>query len=90
MTSLKSTKKRRPQLHAHDMRGLVAFCFYPLEEMIINKSFFPSIFKVHTVFTPISRPDKHVEQLKIYLKPLVKKLFFHTLVAKSYLTFKDH
>ena len=46
MTSLKSVKKRRQQLHAHDVRGLVASCFYPLEESIVEKSYFPSFFKV--------------------------------------------
>ena len=78
MTSLKSVRKRRQQLHAGDVRGLFAFCFYPLEEKIVNKSCFPSIFKVQT---PISRPDKHAELLKIYFKPLVKKLNFSTVVA---------
>ena len=72
MMSLKSAKKRHQQLHMHDLRGLVAFCFYPLEEKIVNKSCFPSIFKVQTVFTPVSRPDKHAELLEIYFKPLVK------------------
>ena len=72
MTSVKSVKKRRQQLHAHDVRGLVAFCFYPLEEKIVNKSFFPSIFEVQSVFTPDTRPDKHAELLKFYFKPLVK------------------
>ena len=52
MTSLKSVRKRRQQLHARDVRGLVAFCFCPLEEKIVNKSCFPFIFKVQTVFTP--------------------------------------
>ena len=70
------------------MRGLVAFCFCPLEEKIVNKSCFPSNFKVQTAFTPISRPDKHAELLKIYFKPLVKKLKFSTLDAKSDLRFK--
>ena len=63
MTSLKSAKKRRQQLHARDVRGLVAFCFYPLEEKMVNTSCFPSIFHVQTVFTPISKPDKHAELL---------------------------
>ena len=90
MTSLKSVKKRRQQLHARDVRGLAAFCFCPLEEQIVNKSCFPSTFKVQTMFTPISRPDKHADLLKIYFKPLVKKLFFSTLVAKADLRFKIH
>ena len=72
MTSLKSVKKRRQQLHARDVRGLVAF-FCPLEEKIVNKSCLPSTFEVQTVFTPISRPNKHAEFLKINFKPLVKK-----------------
>ena len=41
------------------------------------------------MFTPISRPDKHAELLKIFFKPLIKKLQFPTLVAKSDLTFTD-
>ena len=80
MTSLKSVRKRRQQLYARDVRGLVANCFCPPEVKIVNKSCFPSIFKMRTVFTPISRPDKHAELLKIYFKPLVKKLKFSTLV----------
>ena len=42
------------------------------------------------MFTPISRPDKHAELLKIYLKLLVKRLKISTLVAKSNLRFKVH
>ena len=38
MASLKSVRKRRQLLHARDVRGLVAFCFCPLEEEIVNKS----------------------------------------------------
>ena len=83
MTSLKSVKKRCQQLHAHNVRGLVLLCFYPLDEKIVNKSCFPSIFKVQTAFTLISRPDKHAELLKNNFKPPVKKLKFSTLVAKS-------
>ena len=49
---------------------------------MVNKSCFPSIFQVQTMFTPISRPDKHAE--------LVKKLIFSTLVAESDLRFKVH
>ena len=55
---------------------------------MVNKSCFPSIFQVQTLFTPISRPDKYAELLKIYFKPLVKKLNFLTLVAESDLRFK--
>ena len=88
MASLKSVRKRRQQLHARDVRGLVAFCFYPLEEKIVNKSCFLSIFEVQTVYTPISRPDKHAELLKLYFKPLVKKFnYFLTLVVKPVLRF---
>ena len=90
MTSLKSDRKRRQQLHARDVRSLVAFRFCPLGEIIVNKSLFPPIFKVPTQFKPISRPDKHAELLKIYFKPLVKKLNFSTLVAESDLRFKVH
>ena len=87
---MKSAKKRRQQLHARDVRGLAAFCFYPLEEKLVNKSCFPSVFQVQTVFTPVNRPDKHAELLKNYFKPLVIKLKFSTLVAKSGLRFKVH
>ena len=90
MTSLKSAKKRRQQLHARDVGGLVAFCFYPLKEKIANNSCFPSIFQVQTVLRPTSRPDKHAELLKNYFKPLAEKLTFFTLVAKSDLRFKVH
>ena len=79
MTSLKSVRKRRKQLYARDVRGLVAIRFCPLDKKV-NKSCFPSIFNVQTVFTPISRPNKQAELLKIYFKPLVKKLKFSTLV----------
>ena len=77
----KSVRKRRQQLNARDVTAFVEFCFHPLEEKIANRSCFPSVFKVQTVFTPISRPDKHVELLKIYFKPLIKKLKISTLVA---------
>ena len=90
MTSLKSAKKHRQQLDWRNVRGLVAFCFYLVEEKMVNKSCFLSIFQVQTMFTPISRPDKHAELLKIYFKPLVKKLNFSTLVAESDLRFKVH
>ena len=84
MMSVKLVRKHHQQLHVRDMRGLVAFCFCPLEEKIVNKSCFPSIFKVQTLFTPVSRPDKHAELLKIlWLK-------FSTLVAKPDLRFKIH
>ena len=90
MTSPKSVEKRRQQLHARDVRDLIAICFYPLADKIVNKSCFLSIFKVQTVFTPISRPDKHAELLKIYFKPLVKTLKISTLVTNSGLRFKVH
>ena len=90
MTSLKLVRKRRQQLHARDVRGLVALCFCPLEEKIVNKSCFPSIFKVQTAITPISRPNKHAELLKIYFKPLIKKFKFFTLAARSDLGFKAY
>ena len=86
MPSLKWARKRRQQLHARDIRGLVVFCVCPLENKILNKSCFPSIF----TFAPISRPDKHAELLKIYFKPLIKKLKFSTLIAKFDLRFKVH
>ena len=67
MTSLKSVKKRPQQLYARDVRGLVVICFCPLEVRIVNESCLTSIFKVQTVLTPISRPDKHAELLKFTL-----------------------
>ena len=85
MTSLKSVRKRCQRLHARDVRGLVAFCFCPLEGKIVNKACFPSFLKVQTVFTPISGPNEYAELLKIYLK-----LKISTLVAKSELRFKVH
>ena len=33
------------------------------------------------MFTPISRPGKHAELLKVYFEPLMKKLRFSALVA---------
>ena len=78
MTSPKSFKKRRQLLHARNVRGLVAFCFCPGEENIVNKSCFPSIFKVQTVFTSTSRLDKHAELLKLYFQPLDKN-YYHQL-----------
>ena len=48
---------------------MAVFCFCPLEEKIVNKSCFPSSFKVQTVFTSISRHDEHAGLLKIYFKP---------------------
>ena len=57
---------------------------------MVNKSSFPSFCQVQTVFTPISKPDKRAELLKIYFKPLVKKLNFSTLVTESDLRFKVH
>ena len=53
MRSLKTAKKRQ-QLHTWEVRGLVAFCFYPPEEKIVSKLCFLSIFQVQTVLTPIS------------------------------------
>ena len=65
MTSLEPVRKRRQILHARDMKGLIAFCFCPLEEEIVNKLCFPSIYK-----TPILRPDKHAEVLKNYFNQM--------------------
>ena len=76
MTSLKSVRKRRQQLHARDVRDLAPFWFCPLVEKIVNESCFPSIFKVQTVFTPVSRPDKHAELLKFTLNHWVKSQNF--------------
>ena len=42
------------------------------------------------MFTLISRPDKHAELLKIYFKPLVKKLKISILISKSDLRFEVH
>ena len=81
MTSPKLVKKHRQQLQASDMRGLVAFCFYLLEE----KNSQQIVFSVY-----FSGSDKYAELLKNYFKPLVKKLKFSTLVALSDLRFKVH
>ena len=62
MTSLKSVPKRRQQFHARDVRGLVAFCFNPRDEIIVNK----------LCFRLFSRPDKHAELLKNNFIPPVK------------------
>ena len=51
---------------------------------------FPSIFQGQTMFTPISKPHKYAELLKIYFQILVKKLKFYTLVSKSDLRVKNH
>ena len=87
MTSLKSVRKRRQQPHARAVRGLVAFSllFSGIEksqQIVFSVYFkvqivFSVYFKVQTVFTaitPITRPDKHAELLKIHFKLLVKKL----------------
>ena len=57
---------------------------------MVNKSCFPSIFKVQTVFTSNSRSNKHAELLRIYLKPLVKKLKFINIVTNPDLRFTVH
>ena len=88
MTTLTSVRKCRKQHHARDVRGCWSF-FCPLEKKSTNRVFL-SIFKVQTEFAPISRPDKDVGLLKIYFKPMIKKLKFSTLVAKSDLRFKIH
>ena len=88
MTSPKSVTKCRQQLHTRDVRGLVTFCFCPLEDKVVNQLCFPSIFQMQILFIPISRPDKHAELLKTYFKPLLNKLEFSTFVAKFNLRFK--
>ena len=90
MTSPEWVQNRRKQLHARDVRGLFAFVFTLWKKKIVNKSCFQSILQVQTIFVPISRPDEHAELLKSYFKPLVKKLKFSTLVAKSDWRFKIH
>ena len=90
MTSLKSVQKRHQQLHAGEVRSLVLFRSDPLDEIIVNKLCFLSIFKVKNAFTPILRPDKHAELLKNNFKSPIKKLKFSTLIAKSDLRFKVH
>ena len=67
----KTVRKRRQQLHARIVRGFVAFCVCPLEEKLVNKSCFSSIFEVQTVSTPISRLDKLAKLFKINFTPLV-------------------
>ena len=42
------------------------------------------------MFTLISRPNNHAELLKIYFKPLVKKLKNSILISKSDLRFEVH
>ena len=88
MMSLKSVTKRQQQLHARIVKGLVAFCFCPLEEKIVYKSCFRLFFQVQNFVFTLSRADKHAELLKIYFKSLVKKI--STVVAKSDLKFKVH
>ena len=51
--ALPLVSKRCHQLHARDVRGRAAFCFCPLEDKIVHKLCFTSIFMVQTVFTPI-------------------------------------
>ena len=79
-----------PETSRARRKRLSCVLVWHLEVKKVNKSCFPTIFKVQTKFTPISRPDKHAEPLKIYFKPLVKKLKFSTSVAKSDLRFKVH
>ena len=83
MTSLKSAKKRRQQLHARDVRGLVAFCFIFWKKKWSTNRFFRLFFRCK-----LCLHDKHAGLLKIYFKPMVKKLKFSTLVAESDLRFK--
>ena len=85
MTSLEPLRKCHQELHAHDVRGLAAVRFCPLEEKIVYKTCFPIIYKVKT---PITRPDYHAELLKIYNRSFVEKLKFSWLDAKSDLRFK--
>ena len=70
-------KKNVGSKFTRDVRGLVSYCFCPLEEKVVNKSCFTSIFKVQTVFTPITRPKKQAELLKFYFEPLIKSSNFH-------------
>ena len=79
MTSLKLFRKRRQQLHARDLRCLVAFYFCPLEEKIVNNR----VFRLFLRCT-ILGPDKHAELIKVYFKPLVRKLNFSTFVRFQY------
>ena len=80
MMLLKSVRKYHQQRHARDVRGLVAFFFLLWKKQWSTK-------RVYRLF---SRPDKHAQLLKSYFKPLVQKLKFSTLVAKSDLRFKVH
>ena len=68
LTSLKSVRERRYQLHARDVRGSDAICLCPLEEKIVSKSYFPCTVCIHF------KSRKHAELLQIYFKPLVNHL----------------
>ena len=81
MTPPNSVKKRRQQLHARDVRGFVAFCFYALEEKVVNKSCFQSIFQVQTQDS-FQDPINTLSCSKFTLNHWLKSYFF-SLVAKS-------
>ena len=89
MTLLKSIKKPRQQLHARDVRGFVSFFLSSgrkKSQQIVFSVYFEG---ANCVYTHLKHA-KHAEMLTIYFKPLVKKLKFSALVAKSDLRFKAH
>ena len=90
MTPLKSVRKRRQQLYAHSVRGLAAFYFCPLEEKIVNKLCFPSIFRCKWCFHSFQDPINMLGCSKFNLNHWLKRLKFSTVVAKSNLRFKIH
>ena len=67
ITSLKSVRKRRQQLHARDVRGLTAFCFCPLKEEKVNKSCFPSILRCKLCFHTFQDPINTLGCLELTL-----------------------
>ena len=79
MTSLKSATSRAKR------ERLSCVLFLSSGIYKVNRSCFPSIFKVQTTFTPITIPYTRNEPLKV-----VKKLKFSTLVAKSFYRLNVH
>ena len=89
MTSPKSVKKTSATSRARPER-LSCVLFLSSGRKTSQKSCFQYIFQVQTVYTHFSISDNHAELLKNYFNPLVKKLKFSTLVAKSDLRCKVH
>ena len=83
MMSQKLVRKRRQQLHARDMTGLVAFCFYPLEEGIVNESCFLSILRCKLPFYPFQGPINTLSCTKIILNHGLKSYNFPIKLLKD-------